>query len=76
MNLAHILDAHPDSSTALVSRGRSTTYGTLRQQIASMRGALLRENVGKGDVVAGRTPLPYFAGRMETADVAPSACPA
>ena len=52
MNLAHILDAHPDSSTALVSRGRSTTYGTLRQQIASMRGALLRENVGKGDVVA------------------------
>ena len=51
MNLAHILDAHPDSSTALVSRGRATTYGTLRQQIASMRGALLRENVGKGDVV-------------------------
>jgi acyl-coenzyme A synthetase/AMP-(fatty) acid ligase len=52
MNLAHIIDAHPDSSAALVSRGRSTTYGTLRQQIASMRGALLRENVGKGDVVA------------------------
>ena len=49
MNLAHILDAHPDSATALVSRGRNTTYGTLRQQIASMRGALLRENVGKGD---------------------------
>ena len=52
MNLAHILDPHPDSSVALVSRGRNTTYGTLRQQIASMRGALLRENVGKGDVVA------------------------
>lgn len=52
MNLAHIIDAHPDSSAALVSRGRSTTYGTLREQIASMRGALLRENVGKGDVVA------------------------
>ncbi|MSZ60902.1 MAG: AMP-binding protein, partial [Actinobacteria bacterium] len=52
MNLAHILDGHSDSSVALVSRGRNTTYGTLRQQIASMRGALRRENVGKGDVVA------------------------
>lgn len=52
MNLAHIVDNHPDESVALISRARPTTYGTLRAQIASMRGALVRENISKGDVVA------------------------
>lgn len=52
MNLAHIVENHPDESVALISRGRPTTYGTLRAQIASMRGALVRENISKGDVVA------------------------
>ena len=51
MNLAHIIDNHPDESVALISRGRSTTYGALRQQVASMRGELLRRGINRGDVV-------------------------
>ena len=52
MNLAHIIDEHPDDSLALISRGRPTTYGQLRSQVASMRGELQRLGVSKGDVVA------------------------
>ena len=52
MNLAHIIDNHPDDSLALISRGRPTTYGQLRNQVASMRGELQRLGVNKGDVVA------------------------
>ena len=51
MNLAHIIDGHPEDSIALISRGRSTTYGALRQQVGSMRGELTRRGVGRGDVV-------------------------
>lgn len=51
MNLAHIIDNHPDDAVALISRGRPTTYGALRQQVASMRGELTRRGVGRGDVV-------------------------
>lgn len=52
MNLASIIETHPDSAIALISRGRETTYGALRSQVASMRGELGRMGVGKGDVVA------------------------
>jgi long-chain acyl-CoA synthetase len=52
MNLASIIETHPDSAIALISRGRETTYGALRSQVASMRGELSRMGVGKGDVVA------------------------
>jgi len=52
MNLSHIIDGHPDDAPALISRGRVTTYGALRQQVGSMRGALTRNGVSKGDVVA------------------------
>ena len=52
MNLSLIIDGHPDDAPALISRGRVTAYGALRQQVASMRGALTRDGVGKGDVVA------------------------
>jgi long-chain acyl-CoA synthetase len=52
MNLASIIETHPDSAIALISRGRETTYGALRSQIASMRGELGRLGVAKGDVVA------------------------
>ena len=51
MNLAHIIDGHDGDRTALISRGRPTTYDQLRAQVASMRGALLRHGVGQGDVV-------------------------
>ena len=52
MNLSHIIDNHPDEAIALISRGRPTTYGALRSQVASMRGELQRLGVGHGDVVA------------------------
>lgn len=51
MNLAHIIDGHDGNRTALISRGRPTTYDQLRSQVASMRGALVRSGVGQGDVV-------------------------
>ena len=52
MNLSHIIEGHADDSVALISRGRETTYATLRAQVASMRGELTRLGVTKGDVVA------------------------
>ena len=52
MNLAHIIDPHPDAQIALISRGRPTTYGALRDQVAHVRGGLARLGVGRGDRVA------------------------
>ena len=51
MNLAHIIDAHPDQRVALYSRGRPTTYGALRDQVAHLRGGLSALGVGSGDRV-------------------------
>lgn len=51
MNLAHIIDGHPSDATALISRGRVTTYGALRDQVGAARGAFTALGVGKGDVV-------------------------
>ena len=52
MNLSHIIDAHPDNDLALISRGRPTTYGSLRSQVASLRRTFTELGIGKGDVVA------------------------
>jgi long-chain acyl-CoA synthetase len=52
VNLAHIIDEHPDDHVALVSRGRATTYGALREQVAQLRGGLTSLGVGPGDRVA------------------------
>ena len=41
MNLASVLDPHPDDAVAIISRGRQTTYGTLRDQVAHLRGGLV-----------------------------------
>lgn len=51
MNLASIIDGHPDDSIALISRGKPTTYGVLRQQVGAMRGALVELGVQPGDRV-------------------------
>lgn len=67
MNLAKILEPHPASAAALVSRGAVHNYGQLRDQIAGFRGALDGLGIGKGDRVAvlcGNTPefvIAYFA---------------
>ena len=52
MNLAHIIDPHPADHVAVISRGRATTYGALREQVAHVRGGLAALGVGKGDTVA------------------------
>ena len=52
MNLAHIIDDHAADSTALICRGRSTSYGELRDQVARFRGGLASLGVGDGDRVA------------------------
>ena len=52
MNLAQIMDDHDADSVALISRGRETNYGDLRDQIAHLRGGLASLGVGRGDRVA------------------------
>ena len=37
MNLASIIDGHDDDRVAVISRGRPTTYGELRRQVAGLR---------------------------------------
>ncbi len=52
MNLASIVDGHEDSRPAIVSRGRVTDYGTLRSQVAGLRGSLVALGVGRNERVA------------------------
>ena len=51
MNLAAIIEPHPDEATALISRGRTTTYGELRQQVGGLRGGLVGLGLDPGDRV-------------------------
>ena len=52
MNLAHIIDEHDAESVALISRGRATTYGDLRTQVAAFRGGLSEAGIVAGDRIA------------------------
>ncbi|MCB0975876.1 MAG: AMP-binding protein, partial [Acidimicrobiales bacterium] len=52
MNLASIIEQHPSNAPALISRGRTTDYGTLRDQVAHLRGGLLGLGIEPGDRVA------------------------
>ena len=52
MNLATIIDPHPDDAVALISRGQRTTYGELRRQVGELRGGLTRLGLEPGDRVA------------------------
>ncbi len=52
MNLAALIDGHPDDAVALIARGRRTTYGTIREQVAHLRGGLIERGVEPGDRVA------------------------
>lgn len=51
MNLAAIIDAHPDDAPALISRGRTTTYGELREQVGALRAGLIGLGIDPGDRV-------------------------
>jgi long-chain acyl-CoA synthetase len=52
VNLAHIIDPHPTDRVAIISRGRPTTYGALRDQVAQVRGGLARLGLQPGDRLA------------------------
>ena len=52
MNLAAILDQHPDDAPALVEGDRRLSYGQLRHRVAMARGALAAHGVRSGDRVA------------------------
>ncbi len=52
MNLATLLDDHPDDHTAVVSGGDRISYSRLRREIAATRGALTSLGLEQGDRVA------------------------
>jgi len=52
VNLASIIETHPDDAVALVNRGRTTTYGDLRARVGELRGALVGLGLVPGDRVA------------------------
>jgi len=52
VNLASILDPHPGDAPALISRGDTTDYGTLRDQVGHLRGGLVGLGIDPGDRVA------------------------
>jgi len=52
VNLANIVEPHPADNVALISRGRTTTYGELREQVARLRGGLQRLGLEPGERVA------------------------
>jgi long-chain acyl-CoA synthetase len=56
VNLASIVDPHPADRVALVSRGRATTYGELRDEAARLRGGLAGLGLRPGDRVALAVP--------------------
>src|SRR5689334_13730067 len=60
MNLAAIVESHPENDPALVSRGSVTTYGDLRTQVAELRGGLTKLGVAPGDRVALALPNNWF----------------
>jgi long-chain acyl-CoA synthetase len=51
VNLASIIDPHPDDAVAVISRGKPTTYGQLREQVAGLRGGLIGLGLEPGDRV-------------------------
>ncbi|MGK2948599.1 MAG: AMP-binding protein [Acidimicrobiales bacterium] len=51
MNLASIIEPHPAEAVAVISRGHTTTYGELRQQVAGLRGGLVGLGLEPGDRV-------------------------
>ncbi len=49
MNLATIIEAHPDDAIALISRNHRTTYGELRTQVGGLRGGFAGLGLEPGD---------------------------
>jgi long-chain acyl-CoA synthetase len=52
VNLAAVFDRRGGDGIALISRGKTTTYAQLREQVAAYRGGLLASGLGAGDRLA------------------------
>jgi long-chain acyl-CoA synthetase len=52
VNLASVIESHPDEAAAIVSRGKVTTYGELRRQVGELRHGLGGLGIEPGDRVA------------------------
>lgn len=52
VNLAAIIEAHPQDAVALVASGERITYGQLGRRVAGVRGALTAAGLEPGDRVA------------------------
>lgn len=52
MNLASIVNRHDGDTVALISRGKPTTYRTLSDQVAGLRGSFVAAGLEPGDPVA------------------------
>ncbi|MFP5578306.1 MAG: AMP-binding protein [Acidimicrobiia bacterium] len=52
VNLAEICADHTATDVALISRGKQTTYGELREQVGRLRGGLVAAGIQPGDRVA------------------------
>lgn len=77
MNLATVIEAHDPERVALISRGKTTTYGQLREQVAQIRGALVARGVAPGDRVAivSANNWYFVAGYLATLGVGAVAVP-
>ena len=49
MNLAAVIEPHAADSIALISRGRRTTYGELREHVAGLRAGFIGLGIDPGD---------------------------
>jgi long-chain acyl-CoA synthetase len=77
VNLASIIDGHPDDRLALLSRGHPTTYGELRARVGALRGALVDLGVEPGDRVAiiAANNLKFVIGYLASLGVGAVAVP-
>jgi len=60
VNLASVIDRHPDGDRALISRGQATTYAELRRQVGELRHGLVGLGIEPGDRVALVAPNNWF----------------
>jgi len=67
VNLAAVIEPHPEAAIALVNRGKTTSYGELRDHVGHLRGALSGLGLEPGDRVGiicgnnGYFVVAYFA---------------
>jgi len=77
VNLAALIDAHPDDAAALRTADGVVTYGQLRQSVAAARGVLAAKGIGPGDrvaLVAENDPL-FVIGYLATLGLGAVAVP-